>query len=85
MLYGVQDTECLLQRFSEPILQFIGEAPGIPALPLPPPGELTLVDSFNPFAILVGFGVAVETLSIGVLLVMAVVAMLRPRRCAIII
>ena len=63
------------------MLQFLGEAPGIPALPLPPSNESLSFGSPNPFSVLIGFGVAVETLSIAVLLVMAIVAILRPRRC----
>ncbi|VDM32889.1 unnamed protein product [Hydatigera taeniaeformis] len=68
------------RRFSEPLLQFIGESSGIPSLPPPPKTDSSLVGLLNPSSVLVGFGVAMETLSIAILFVTAAVALLRPRR-----
>ncbi|VDK37631.1 unnamed protein product [Taenia asiatica] len=68
------------RRFSEPLLQFIGESSGIPSLPSPPQTDSPLPGLLNPSSVLVGFGVAAETLSVATLFVTAAVAMLRPRR-----
>ncbi|KAL5964815.1 N-alpha-acetyltransferase 25 NatB auxiliary subunit [Taenia solium] len=68
------------RRFSEPLLQFIGESSGIPSLPSPPQADSPLPGLLNPSSVLVGFGVAAETLSVATLFVTAAVAMLRPRR-----
>ncbi|CDS42438.1 peptide alpha N acetyltransferase [Echinococcus multilocularis] len=73
--------KCALPRcLSEPLLQFIGESPGIPSLPSPPQADSSLPGLLNPSSVLVGFGVAMETLAMATLFITAAVAMLRPRR-----
>ncbi|KAL5110501.1 N-alpha-acetyltransferase 25 NatB auxiliary subunit [Taenia crassiceps] len=73
--------KCTFPRcFSEAVLQLIGESSDIPSLPSPPQADSSLPGILNPSSVLVGLGVAVETLSVATLFVTAAVAMLRPRR-----
>uniref|UniRef100_A0A5K3EW86 Ribonuclease P/MRP protein subunit POP5 n=1 Tax=Mesocestoides corti TaxID=53468 RepID=A0A5K3EW86_MESCO len=76
---NVEDCSAL-QRFAEPLLKFVGGAPDLPVLPSPPSDSDALPDWLNPSAVLIGLGVAVETLSMAVLFISAAAAMLRPRR-----
>lgn len=58
----------------------MGESSGIPGLPSPPQDASPLPDILNPSAALIGLAVALEAVSLAIILTTAAVAMLRPRR-----
>ncbi|VDO02801.1 unnamed protein product [Rodentolepis nana] len=57
----------------------MGESSGISGLPSPPQDTSSLSDTLNPSSVLVGLAVALETLSLALILATSAVAILRPR------
>uniref|UniRef100_A0A0X3P836 Phagocyte signaling-impaired protein n=1 Tax=Schistocephalus solidus TaxID=70667 RepID=A0A0X3P836_SCHSO len=80
------DNEKLMQDISSPLESMLGDEKmaskfSLPAAPLTTTGDSSSLEH-HPGAILVGLGVAVETLSMAILFLSALVSMLRPRRYA---